>query len=112
MPSQGIRHVISISKAAIFGTNTASRAVKNLSHNYITIDPSSPETLTGWAVELSPTGRYSLVNQGWGYALPGFSLPEAQRAIELLGAAGRWQDHGSAFEAIEGCWGIIAGGAA
>ncbi len=112
MPFQGICLVLSISKSAIFGTNTASRAAKNLSHNCITIDPSSPETLAGWAVELLATGRYSLRNSCWGYALPGFSLPEAQRAVELLGDAGRWQDHGSAFEAIEACWGIIAGGAA
>ncbi len=111
MPSQGICLVLSISKVAIFGTNTASRAAKNLSHNYITIDPSSPETLTGWAVELSPTGRYSLRNSCGGYALPGFSLHEAQRAAELLGGASRWPDHGSAFVAIEACWGIIAGGA-
>jgi hypothetical protein len=111
MPSQGISCMPIISKVAIFGTNTASRAVENLSHNYITIDPSSPETLTGWAVELSPTGRYSLRNSCWGYALPGFSIGEAQRAVGLLGDASRWPDHGSAFVAIEACWGIIAGGA-
>ncbi len=98
-----------IAKSAIFGTNTASRAAKNLSPNYITINPSSPETLTGWAVELLATGRYSLVNQVWEYTLPGLSIGEAQRAAELLGAAGRWQDHGAAFAMVEACWTAIEG---
>jgi hypothetical protein len=98
-----------ISKVAIFGTNTASRAVENLSHNYITIDPSSPETLTGWAVELLATGRYSLVNQVWEYTLPGLSIEEAQRAAELLGDASRWCCHADAFAMVEACWTAIGG---
>jgi hypothetical protein len=111
MPFEGIRHVISIAKVANNGTNTASRAVENLSHNYITIDPSSPETLTGWAVELLATGRYSLVNQVWGYALPGFSIGEAQRAAELFGDASRWCCHADAFAMVEACWTAIEGAA-
>jgi hypothetical protein len=109
MPSQGISCMPIISKVANNGTNTASRAVKNLSHNYITIGLSSPETLTGWAVELSPTGRYSLVNQVWEYTLPGFSLHEAQRAIELFGDASRWCCHADAFALIEASWTAIGG---
>ncbi len=71
----------------------------------------TPKPKGAWKIEPSPTGRYGLANLRWGYVLPGLTLPEAQRAIELLGVASRWPDHGSAFVAIEACWGIIAGGA-
>jgi hypothetical protein len=107
MPSQGISCMPIISKSAKNGTAAASRSHTNLSHNCITI----AQKPTGWAVELSPSGRYSLHNSCWGYTLPGFSIEEAQRAIGLLGDASRWQDHGAAFAMVEACWTAIEGAA-